>query len=306
MAVAGCATSRSRTSFVDLGMSPLCESFLTAEQIDAMEPYYPLHVLVCDSCFLVQLQGICQARSTSSPSTPISRPIRPPGSSTRARYCEMIKARLDLGAQQPRRRDRQQRRLSAAALPAARRAGARHRAGRQCRRGRAQEEYSDAGRVLRPDARAAAGRRGQDAPISSSATMCWRRFPISTTSSPAWRICWRRDGVITLEFPHLERLIDENQFDTIYHEHFSYFSLVTIDRMAARHGLKVFDVEELPTHGGSLRVYLCRTDAAHAGRRRASTALLAHERADRLRGHRRPTRASPRRFSAPSASCCRS
>ena len=62
------------------------------------------------------------------------------------------------------------------------------------------------------------------------------------------------EGVITLEFPHLERLIAENQFDTIYHEHFSYFSLITIERLAARHRLKLIDVEELPTHGGSLRV----------------------------------------------------
>jgi hypothetical protein len=68
------------------------------------------------------------------------------------------------------------------------------------------------------------------------------------------------EGVITLEFPHLERLIAENQFDTIYHEHFSYFSLVTIEKMAARHRLKVIDVEEIPTHGGSLRVYLMHAD----------------------------------------------
>jgi predicted TPR repeat methyltransferase len=61
-------------------------------------------------------------------------------------------------------------------------------------------------------------------------------------------------GVITLELPHLERLFVENQFDTIYHEHFSYFSLVTIDRLAKKHGLKVFDVEQITTHGGSLRV----------------------------------------------------
>ncbi len=61
------------------------------------------------------------------------------------------------------------------------------------------------------------------------------------------------EGVITLEFPHLERLMAENQFDTIYHEHFSYFSFITIDRMAKRHGLKLIDVEELPTHGGSLQ-----------------------------------------------------
>jgi len=85
------------------------------------------------------------------------------------------------------------------------------------------------------------------------------------------------EGVITLEFPHLERLIAENQFDTIYHEHFSYFSLITIERLAAQHRLKLIDVEELATHGGSLRVYL-----AHAGSMRPTArsipALLARER----------------------------
>src|SRR6202000_1363455 len=82
---------------------------------------------------------------------------------------------------------------------------------------------------------------------------------------------------ITLEFPHLERLIKENQFDTIYHEHFSYFSLVTIDRLAKRHGLKVFDVEKLATHGGSLRVYLSHAGATHAVSPEVFE-LLAHER----------------------------
>jgi hypothetical protein len=84
-------------------------------------------------------------------------------------------------------------------------------------------------------------------------------------------------GVITLEFPHLERLIEETQFDTIYHEHFSYFSLITIARLARNHGLKVFDVEHLSTHGGSLRTYLCHAAAKHA-RSPNVDALLAHER----------------------------
>ena len=85
------------------------------------------------------------------------------------------------------------------------------------------------------------------------------------------------NGVITLEFPHLERLIAENQFDTIYHEHFSYFSFVTIDRLARHHSLKVFDVERLTTHGGSLRVYLCHSGARYK-RSPGVDALLAHER----------------------------
>jgi hypothetical protein len=85
------------------------------------------------------------------------------------------------------------------------------------------------------------------------------------------------EGVITLEFPHLERLMVENQFDTIYHEHFSYFSLLTIDRLARRHRLRIFDVEQLATHGGSLRVYLCHDECRHETSSRVNE-LLAHER----------------------------
>ena len=69
------------------------------------------------------------------------------------------------------------------------------------------------------------------------------------------KILLKPRGVITMEFPHLLRLMEENQFDTIYHEHFTYFSFLTAERTFARHGLTVFDVEEVPTHGGSLRVY---------------------------------------------------
>ncbi len=67
-------------------------------------------------------------------------------------------------------------------------------------------------------------------------------------------------GIITVEFPHLLRLIEGNQFDTIYHEHFSYFSFCTAENVFAEHGLTVFDVEELPTHGGSLRLFACHDD----------------------------------------------
>ncbi|WP_213575860.1 hypothetical protein [Rhodococcus sp. USK13] len=68
------------------------------------------------------------------------------------------------------------------------------------------------------------------------------------------------DGVITMEIPHLLQLIEHNQFDTIYHEHFSYFSLFTVTSVFARHGLRLFDVEQLPTHGGSLRIYACHDE----------------------------------------------
>jgi 2-polyprenyl-3-methyl-5-hydroxy-6-metoxy-1,4-benzoquinol methylase len=74
------------------------------------------------------------------------------------------------------------------------------------------------------------------------------------------KILLKPQGVITMEFPHLLRLMAENQFDTIYHEHFSYFSLITVEKIFAKHGLTLFDVEELPTHGGSLRIYACHTE----------------------------------------------
>ena len=73
------------------------------------------------------------------------------------------------------------------------------------------------------------------------------------------KILLKPEGVLTLEFPHLLRLMEHNEFDTIYHEHFSYFSMLTTVRIMEAHGLRVFDVEELTSHGGSLRVYACRS-----------------------------------------------
>jgi SAM-dependent methyltransferase len=74
------------------------------------------------------------------------------------------------------------------------------------------------------------------------------------------KIVLKPRGIITMEFPHLMRLMDENQFDTIYHEHFSYFSFITVERIFTSHGLTIFDVDELPTHGGSLRIYACHSE----------------------------------------------
>jgi SAM-dependent methyltransferase len=92
----------------------------------------------------------------------------------------------------------------------------------------------------------------------------------------ALKIALKPTGVITLEFPHLLRLMEGNQFDTIYHEHFSYLSLTTVDGMFARHGLRVFDVEELTTHGGSLRVFAAHEEEGLAVADRVAT-LMANE-----------------------------
>ena len=91
-------------------------------------------------------------------------------------------------------------------------------------------------------------------------------------------------GVVTLEFPHLMRLIAECQFDTVYHEHFSYLSLMVVQRIFAAQGLRIFDVEVLPTHGGSLRVFGCHAGASWADTGRVA-AILAEEKAQGLTGH---------------------
>jgi hypothetical protein len=92
------------------------------------------------------------------------------------------------------------------------------------------------------------------------------------------KILLKPGGVITMEFPHLMRLINENQWDTIYHEHFSYFSFLTASRVFEAHGLRLFDVEELPTHGGSLRIYGCHAEDPQKPESEAAAGLRARER----------------------------
>ena len=263
------------TNFVDLGMSPLCESFLSDDQIDHMEPYYPLHALVCRKCYLVQLKEYVKPEHIfteyayfSSYSTMWVEHAR--------QYCEMIKARLGL-----------------------------------CSKSQVFEIASNDGYLLQhflplgvpvigiePAANVAKVAHQKKIPtlveffglkLAQKLVSEGRRADLIIGNNVLAQVPDLNDftagmahllasnGVITLEFPHLERLIDENQFDTIYHEHFSYFSLLTINRLAGQHGLKVFDVEPLSTHGGSLRVYLCRANAAHAISP-GVVALLAHER----------------------------
>ena len=104
-----------------------------------------------------------------------------------------------------------------------------------------------------------------------------------------------------MEFPHLLRLIEDNQFDTIYHEHFSYFSFLTVERVFERHGLRVFDVEELPTHGGSLRIYACHAEDAGKCESDGVTELRDRE-LEAATGTSRPIATSEQRGARPSAS----
>jgi hypothetical protein len=262
-------------TFVDLGMSPLCQSVLAADQMDQMEPYFPLRVLVCNSCFLVQLREYVTPASIFSEYAYFSSYSTSWVDHAR-RYCDMIQAKLNLGPNS-----------------------------------QVFEIASNDGYLLQHFVRLGIPVTGIE-PASNIAAVA-REKNIPTIAEYFGVELARRlvseakhadliignnvlaqvpdlndfvggmatllgsNGVITLEFPHLERLIDENQFDTIYHEHFSYFSFVTIDRLAKHHSLRVFDVEHLPTHGGSLRVYLCHSGAPYT-RSPGVDALLAHER----------------------------
>ena len=262
------------TTFIDLGMSPLCESFLAPEQVDAMEPYFPLHALVCGECFLVQL------REYVSPDHIFTEYAYFSSYSTSwvahaKRYCEMITERLGLGPDSlvvelasndgyllqhfvP---------LGVRVLgiePAANVA--------KVAVDKGIETCVDFFGIRLADQLAAAGRKA-DLIVGNNVLA---QVPDLNDFVAGMTRLLKPEGVVTLEFPHLERLIEGNQFDTIYHEHFSYFSLTTIDIMARRHGLKLIDVEELPTHGGSLRVYLAHADSSRPVDKRV-TALLRRE-----------------------------
>ena len=116
------------------------------------------------------------------------------------------------------------------------------------------EGHPDARRVLRR-ARPPARSRGESAADLLLGNNVLAHVPDLNDFVAGMKVLLKPGGVITMEFPHLMRLIEDNQWDTIYHEHFSYFSFLTVSRVFEAHGLRLFDVEELPTHGGSLRIY---------------------------------------------------
>jgi C-methyltransferase C-terminal domain/Putative zinc binding domain/Methyltransferase domain len=263
-------------TFVDLGMSPLCESYLEAGQLDAMEPYFPLHALVCGTCFLVQLREYVSPESIFQEYAYFSSYSTTWVAHAKA-YCAMIKARLGLGPKSlvvetasndgyllqhflP---------LGVPVLgiePAANVA--------KVATDRGIPTRVDFFGVKLANTLVAEGKHA-DLIIGNNVLA---QVPDLNDFVSGMALLLAEEGVITLEFPHLERLIAENQFDTIYHEHFSYFSFITIDRLASHHGLKLVDVEELPTHGGSLRVYLAHATSVRPAMKSVPD-LLAREHA---------------------------
>ena len=240
-------------TFVDLGMSPLCESYITPEQRNRMEPFYPLHVYVCSSCFLVQLEQYVSAEEIFTEYAYFSSYAVDWLKHAEA-YVEMACQRFELGSsshvvevasndgyllqyflphQVPVLGIEPARNVAAVAL----------------------EKGIPTRTLFFGEATArdlAAEGKKADLLIGNNVLA---QVPDLNDFVQGLKTLLKPGGVITLEFPHLVKLIEESQFDTIYHEHFSYFSLITVEKILAAHGLTLFDVEELPTHGGSLRVF---------------------------------------------------
>ena len=273
---------------VDLGASPLCEQFLRAEDLDRMEPTYPLRPMVCETCFLVQLPAYVPPADIFTEYAYFSSYSTSWLEHSRA-FAERITADRGLGpgslVVELGSNDgyllRQFVALGVPVLgiePAANVAEAATAAGV-----RTLVRFFDA--ALAEELRA----QGTAADlIVANNTLA--QIPDLNDAVAGLATLLAPDGRLSIEVPHLLRLLDEGQFDTIYHEHFSYFSLLALRWILERHGLVVEDVEELPTHGGSLRVIAGHAGAVTEGPR--VTALLAVERergldrADGLRGLR--------------------
>jgi len=238
-------------------MSPPCESFLSAAQLNHMEPFYPLHVYVCDVCFLVQLQEYISPDQIFTDYAYFSS-----YSDTWLRhaqdYTDMIVDRLGLHAHShvvelASNDGYLLQYFVAKGIPALGIEPAANVAEAAKSRGVA-TLITFFGQALAAEL-AADGQRA-DLLIGNNVLA---QVPDLNDFVAGMRILLKPHGVITMEFPHLMRLIEGNQFDTIYHEHFSYFSFLTVEMIFERHGLTIFDVEELPTHGGSLRIYACHS-----------------------------------------------
>ena len=274
-------------TFVDLGMSPLCERFLRADQLDEMEPFFPLHVRVCGACLLVQLPEYVSPDDIfgeyayfSSYSSSWVEHAR--------RYVDEVRERFGLG---PGSRVVEVASNDGYLLQHAQAAGltvlgiepARNVAAVAIDRGipTVSEFLGEA-----VGARLVAEHGPADLVAGNNV---FAHVPDLHDFTAGLAALLGAEGVLTLEFPHLVRLVEGNQFDTIYHEHFSYLTLHTAADVLGRHGLAVFDVAELPTHGGSLRVFAQHVATGRQPVTPAVAALLEREAAagyTTLDGHR--------------------
>jgi len=238
---------------VDLGMSPLCESFLAADRLDMVESFYPLHAWVCRNCFLVQINDYVSAGEIFEEYAYFSS-FSTTWLAHAESYVDMISRRLELDA-------------DSFVVELASNDG-------YLLQYFVQRGIPCLGIEPAKNVAAVAIEKGIPTDVSFFGTSKAREMALAGPKADL--VCGanvlaqvpdlsdfiggiplilKPTGTFTIEFPHVMKTIEENQFDQIYHEHFCYFSLISVEAALARHGLTVFDVEELWTHGGSLRVY---------------------------------------------------
>ena len=274
-------------SFCDLGMSPLANSYLTADQLNESEVFYPLHAYVCSTCFLVQLAEFKSAEFIFSDYAYFSSYSQSWLEHAR-NYSRSVIDRFNLDG-------------TSSVIEIA------------SNDGYLLQNFVDAGipclgiEPAKNVALVALGRGintrvgffgeslagelvadGVQADLLIGNNVLAHVPDLNNFVSGMSRVL-APGGVITMEFPHLLELIENNQFDTIYHEHFSYFSFLTATRVFASHGLRLFDVERLPTHGGSLRIYACHADdSGYAASARVDELIRVERSAglDNLAGYR--------------------
>jgi SAM-dependent methyltransferase len=265
-----------RDVFADLGMSPLANDYLPAERVNAMEPFYPLRALVCARCFLVQLEQFQTPERIFSDYAYFSSYSSSWLEHSR-RYAEQMIARLSLDG-------------DSQVVEIASNDG-------YLLQFFAEREISVLGVEPAANVAEVAVAKGVPTVVEFFGEDVARRL---AEQSPAdlllgnnvlahvpdlndfvagMKALLKPGGVITMEFPHLMRLIADNQWDTIYHEHFSYFSFLTVSAVFAAHGLRLFDVQELPTHGGSLRIFAAHSEDGEKRETDAARELAERERA---------------------------
>lgn len=255
--------------FLDLGCAPPSNAYLSEEELSAPELYFPLKLYVCDSCWLVQTQDYARADELFRADYAYFSSVSSSWLDHAARYCSMIAPRLALGAESlvieiASNDGYLLRNFVAQGIPCQ---------GIEPTAGTAAAAEAQGIPVLREFFGANLGARlaheGKQADLIIGNNV-YAHVPDINDFTAGLKAALKPRGTITLEFPHLLTLIGNVQFDTVYHEHFSYLSLCTVACILGAEGLRVWDVEQLPTHGGSLRVYAC-----HAGDARPSSANVS-------------------------------
>ncbi len=241
------------TTFVDLGMSPFCQTHIERANLNAMEPFFPLHARVCHACFLVQLEEFVAPADIFTEYAYFSSYADSWVEHAR-RYAETMRERFAIGSgslvmEIASNDGYLLQHFVAAGVPVL----GIEPAANVAKVARAKGIRSDVSFHGRSNAARIVSEYGKADLVLGNNVLA--HVPDLNDFVAGMKTLLKPQGVITMEFPHLQRLMEQNQFDTIYHEHFSYFSFLTVEKVFAAHGLTLFDVDELTTHGGSIRIY---------------------------------------------------